>query len=106
MYENSNNMDEDKQGILNPELNQQELVDDLKNSLSKTIKDTSDLLDSIIRTLDQSIIDESTKSESKTLIKELRKNFSKTLNTTYKNNSSSVTNEQNKYQMIRHSEEE
>ena len=106
MYENSNSINEDEPGIINPVLNQQELVEDLKNSLSKTIKDTSDVLDSIIITLDQSIMDENIRNESKTLIKELRKDFSETLNTTYKDSSSSVANEQNKYHTIRHSEEE
>ena len=41
MYENSNSTNEVEPSIINPVLNQQELVEDLKNSLSKTIKDVT-----------------------------------------------------------------
>ena len=106
MNDKSNSLREDELGINNSESNPQELVEDLKNSLSKTIKDTSDVLDSIITTIDQSIIDESIKVESKNIVQELRKEFSKTLNITFNNISSSVPSEKNKDHIIRNSEEE
>ena len=69
----------------NLELNQQELVEDLKNSLSTTIEDTSELLNNIITTIDESIMDENIRIESKDIITELRKDFSRTLNTAFEN---------------------
>ena len=106
MNDKSNSLWEDELGIENSESNPQELVEDLKNSLTKTIKDTSDVLDSIITTIDQSIMNERIKLESKNIVQELRKEFSKTLNITFNNISSSVANGKNKDHIIRNSEEE
>ena len=90
----------------NLELNQQELVEDLKNSLSATIEDTSELLNNIITTIDESIMDENIRIESKDIITELRKDFSRTLNTAFKKISDSVDNAEDKKPNITKSEEE
>jgi hypothetical protein len=90
----------------NLELNQQELVEDLKNSLSTTIEDTSELLNNIITTIDESIMDENIRIESKDIITELRKDFSRTLNTAVGKISDSVDNDEDKQPNISKSEEE
>ena len=90
----------------NLELNQQELVEDLKNSLSTTIEDTSELLNNIITTIDESIMDENIRIESKDIITELRKDFSRTLNTAFGKISDSVDNDEDKQPNISKSEEE
>ena len=90
----------------NLELNQQELVEDLKNSLSATIEDTSELLNNIITTIDESIMDENIRIESKDIITELRKDFSRTLNTAFGKISDSVDNGEDKQPNISKSEEE
>ena len=90
----------------NLELNQQELVEDLKNSLSTTIEDTSELLNNIITTIDESIMDENIRIESKAIITELRKDFSRTLNTAFGKISDSVDNDEDKQPNISKSEEE
>ena len=90
----------------NLELNQQELVEDLKNSLSTTIEDTSELLNNIITTIDESIMDENIRIESKDIITELRKDFSRTLNTAFGKISDSVDNGEDKQPNISKSEEE
>jgi hypothetical protein len=90
----------------NLELNQQELVEDLKNSLSTTIEDTSKLLNNIITTIDESIMDENIRIESKDIITELRKDFSRTLNTAVGKISDSVDNDEDKQPNISKSEEE
>mgnify|MGYP003690896289 FL=1 len=90
----------------NLELNQQELVEDLKNSLSTTIEDTSELLNNIITTIDEQIMDENIRIESKDIITELRKDFSRTLNTTFEKISGSVDNGEDKQPKISKSEEE
>jgi nucleoid DNA-binding protein len=90
----------------NLELNQQELVEDLKNSLSTTIEDTSELLNNIITTIDESIMDENIRIESKDIITELRIDFSRTLNTTFEKISDSVDNGEDKQPKISKSEEE
>ena len=90
----------------NLELNQQELVEDLKNSLSTTIEDTSELLNNIITTIDESIMDENIRIESKDIITELRKDFSRTLNTAFGKISDSLDNDEDKQPNISKSEEE
>ena len=90
----------------NLELNQQELVEDLKNSLSTTIEDTSELLNNIITTIDEAIMDENIRIESKDIITELRVDFSRTLNTTFEKISDSVDNGEDKQPKISKSEEE
>ena len=90
----------------NLELNQQELVEDLKNSLSTTIEDTSELLNNIITTIDEAIMDENIRIESKDIITELRIDFSRTLNTTFEKISDSVDNGEDKQPKISKSEEE
>jgi nucleoid DNA-binding protein len=90
----------------NLELNQQELVEDLKNSLSATIEDTSELLNNIITTIDESIMDENIRIVSKDIITELRKDFSRTLNTAFEKISDSVDNGEDKQPNISKSEEE
>ena len=90
----------------NLELNQQELVEDLKNSLSTTIEDTSELLNNIITTIDEAIMDENIRIESKDIITELRKDFSRTLNTAFGKISDSVDNGEDKQPNISKSEEE
>ena len=90
----------------NLELNQQELVEDLKNSLSATIEDTSELLNNIITTIDESIMDENIRIVSKDIITELRKDFSRTLNTAFGKISDSVDNGEDKQPNISKSEEE
>jgi len=90
----------------NLELNQQELVEDLKNSLSTTIEDTSELLNNIITTIDEAIMDENIRIESKDIITELRIDFSRTLNTTFEKISDSVDNGEDKQPNISKSEEE
>mgnify|MGYP003690789063 FL=1 len=87
-------------------MNQQELVEDLKNSLSTTIEDTSELLNNIITTIDESIMDENIRIESKDIITELRKDFSRTLNTAVGKISDSVDNDEHKQPNISKSEEE
>ena len=90
----------------NLELNQQELVEDLKNSLSATIEDTSELLNNIITTIDESIMDENIRIVSKDIITQLRKDFSRTLNTAVGKISDSVDNNEDKQPNISKSEEE
>ena len=90
----------------NLELNQQELVEDLKNSLSTTIEDTSELLNNIITTIDESIMVENIRIESKDIITELRIDFSRTLNTTFERISDSVDNGEDEQSNISKSEEE
>ena len=90
----------------NLELNQQELVEDLKNSLSTTIEDTSELLNNIITTIDESIMDENIRIETKDIITELRIDFSRTLNTTFEKISDSVDKGEDKNPNITKSEEE
>ena len=90
----------------NLELNQQELVEDLKNSLSTTIEDTSELLNNIITTIDEAIMDENIRIESKDIITELRIDFSRTLNTTFERISDSVDNGEDEQSNISKSEEE
>jgi len=90
----------------NLELNQQELVEDLKNSLSATIEDTSELLNNIITTIDEAIMDENIRIVSKDIITELRKDFSRTLNTAFEKISDSVDNGEDKQPNISKSEEE
>ena len=90
----------------NLELNQQELVEDLKNSLSTTIEDTSELLNNIITTIDESIMDENIRIETKDIITELRIDFSRTLNTTFEKISDSVDKGEDKEPNITKSEEE
>ena len=90
----------------NLELNQQELVEDLKNSLSTTIEDTSELLNNIITTIDEAIMNENIRIESKDIITELRIDFSRTLNTTFEKISGSVDDSEDKELNISKSEEE
>ena len=106
MNEQSNNLPKNESEFKNSILNQQELVEDLKNSLSKTIEDTSELLNNIITTIDESIMDESIRIESKDIITELRVDFSRTLNTTFEKISDSVDNGEDKQPKISKSEEE
>ena len=90
----------------NLELNQQELVEDLKNSLSTTIEGTSELLNNIITTIDEAIMNENIRIESKDIITELRIDFSRTLNTTFERISDSVDNGEDEQSNISKSEEE
>ena len=106
MNETGNSWPKDEADSKNLELNQQELVDDLKNSLSNTIKDTSELLNNIITTIDESIMDENIRIESKSVITELKQNLSKTLDITFEKISGSATNKENKDSNISHFEEE
>ena len=96
MNEKTDNWLKGEPGSNNSELNQQELVEDLKNSLSSTIEDTADLLNNIIETIDESIMDDTIRIESKNTIKELRKDFLKTLDTTFKKISGSVADIESK----------
>jgi predicted transcriptional regulator len=96
MNEKTDSWLKDEPDSNNSELNQQELVEDLKNSLSSTIEDTADLLNNIIETIDESIMDDTIRIESKNTIKELRKDFLKTLNTTFKKISGSVADIESK----------
>ena len=96
MNEKTDSWLKDEPDSNNSELNQQELVEDLKNSLSSTIQETADLLNNIIETIDESIMDDTIRIESKNTIKELRKDFLKTLNTTFKKISGSVADIESK----------
>jgi predicted transcriptional regulator len=106
MNEKTDNWLKGEPGSNNSELNQQELVEDLKNSLSSTIEDTSDLLNNIIKTIDESIMDDTIRIESKNIIKELRKDFLKTLDTTFNKISGSVADIESKDFNISNFEEE
>jgi len=96
MNEKTDSWLKDEPDSNNSELNQQELVEDLKNSLSSTIEETADLLNNIIETIDESIMDDTIRIESKNTIKKLRKDFLKTLNTTFKKISGSVADIESK----------
>jgi hypothetical protein len=102
----SNSLPKDESDFKNLELNQQELVEDLKNSLSNTIEDTSELLRNIITTIDESIMDENIRIESKNIIKELKNDFSKTLNTTFEKITDSIGNRERNDSIISNYEEE
>ena len=102
----SNSLPKDESAFKNLELNQKELVEDLKNSLSNDIEDTFELLRNIITTIDESIMDENIRIESKNIIKELKNDFSKTLNTTFEKITESIGNREHNDSIISNYEEE
>ena len=106
MDETKNGMNETDADSINSQQTQQKLVDDLKNSLDTTIADTSDLLDSIILTIDKSIEDQDIRDESKILISEIRKELTKALSNTIDKVSNSIIFEKSHGDFINNSEEE
>tara|TARA_Y100000389_G_scaffold184245_1_gene202514 strand:+ start:368 stop:688 length:321 start_codon:yes stop_codon:yes gene_type:complete len=106
MNETSNSWPKDQADSKNLELNQQELVEDLKNSLSNTIEDTFELLNNIIKTIDESMMDENIRIESKSVITDLKQDVSRTLNITFEKIFDSSTDKENKDSNISHFEEE
>ena len=66
-------------------IEEENLVDDLKSSLSDSVENISEILKNIISTIESTISDEEIKLQTKDVIKEVNHEFEQLLNTSKKN---------------------
>jgi len=75
--ENENSWSEIKNNLgeitnkIKEKIDQEELVDDLKDSFSSTVENTSKLLNSMLRTIESTVNDDEIKNEAKEIIRNI-----------------------------------
>ena len=85
---------------------QEELVEDLQSSLQNILSETSDLLKELTTTMENSIMDEEIRIESKKIISQISTDVSKALSSTLHKISHTNNNDQKQTQYKVNSEEE
>jgi hypothetical protein len=91
---------------INKELNEDEFVTDLKSSLKDSILNTSDLLEELLSSIDNSVNDVDIKNASKKIILEINKELSAALDNTVDKISEQNKEVNLKYAFKTNSEEE